>query len=227
MAITTVNETSRELLTLLLKGIWFYIGNYVMTGALLGALFFCLKLMSLFVEIEIHIKSPKEVYEATWVRSKPASEAFTPIRTVQAEVIEETAPYIGMINLSKEQLKEVAKFYARKHGIDEDIFLRLIHRESSWKITVVSNKGATGLAQLMPGTAEESCGLVKADLINPHHNLDCGAKYLAEQLDTFGDIKLAVAAYNAGPDAVKRYGNSVPPYKETQKYVAYILQQEV
>lgn len=113
---------------------------------------------------------------------------------------------------------EVAKAAARKHGVPEDVFLRLVQQESGWNSGAVSVKGATGLAQLMPGTADR----LGVDINDPGENLEGGARYLRMMYDRFGTWKLALAAYNAGPQAVEKHGG-VPPYDETQNYVLAIL----
>lgn len=107
---------------------------------------------------------------------------------------------------------------ARRHGVPENLFARLVQQESAWNPRARSHKGAIGLAQLMPGTAK-SLGV---NPNNPAENLDGGAKYLRRQYERFGSWRLALAAYNAGPAAVARHGG-VPPYKETQGYVKSIL----
>ncbi|MRU16936.1 lytic transglycosylase domain-containing protein [Roseovarius sp. A21] len=112
---------------------------------------------------------------------------------------------------------QMAKDAARRHGVPQDLFLRLVQQESGWKPAVRSHKGAIGLAQLMPGTARK-LGVNPHD---PYENLDGGARYLATQYRTFRSWRLALAAYNAGPGAVKKYGG-VPPYKETRNYVRII-----
>lgn len=112
----------------------------------------------------------------------------------------------------------VAKAMAAKHGIPEDLFLRLIQQESGWNPGAVSHKGASGLAQLMPGTAQK----LGVNIDDPHENLEGGARYLRMMYDKFGTWKLALAAYNAGPGAVEEHGG-VPPYAETQNYVKAIL----
>ena len=112
----------------------------------------------------------------------------------------------------------VAQDVARRHGIPEDLFARLVQQESGWNPAAVSHKGALGLAQLMPGTAAR-LGVNPAD---PHQNLEGGARYLKRQYERFGDWRLALAAYNAGPEAVARHGG-VPPYAETMGYVKAIL----
>ncbi len=111
-----------------------------------------------------------------------------------------------------------AKAMARKHGIPENIFLRLVQQESGWNPGARSNKGATGLAQLMPGTAQR----LGVDPHDPQQNLEGGARYLRMMYNRFGNWRLALAAYNAGPEAVAKHGG-VPPYQETRQYVLAIL----
>ena len=111
-----------------------------------------------------------------------------------------------------------AKVVAAKHGIPEDLFLRLVQQESGWNPGAVSHKGATGLAQLMPGTAR-SLGV---DINDPKQNLEGGARYLRMMYDKFGSWRLALAAYNAGPGAVEKHGG-IPPFAETKNYVKAIL----
>lgn len=113
---------------------------------------------------------------------------------------------------------EMARMIAIEEGVDPDLFLRLVGAESSFNPDAVSSKGATGLAQLMPDTAAE----LGVDPTDPIQNLRGGARYLRQQLDEFGDPVLALAAYNAGPGNVRKYGG-IPPFEETQNYVAKIM----
>ncbi|MCV6596100.1 MAG: lytic transglycosylase domain-containing protein [Mangrovicoccus sp.] len=116
------------------------------------------------------------------------------------------------------QYLDMAKQAARRHGVPEELFVRLVQQESAWNAKAKSPKGAIGLAQLMPQTAR-SLG------VNPHdpkQNLEGGARYLKQQYRTFKSWRLALAAYNAGPGAVKKH-NGVPPYRETQNYVRRIM----
>ncbi|MBW3560998.1 MAG: lytic transglycosylase domain-containing protein [Actinobacteria bacterium] len=107
---------------------------------------------------------------------------------------------------------------ASQVGIDPRLFAALVWAESSFHPGAVSHVGAMGLAQLMPGTA----AALGVDPTHPLQNLAGGARYLAQQYATFGSIDLALAAYNAGPGAVHRYGG-IPPYAETQYYVLAVL----
>ena len=109
---------------------------------------------------------------------------------------------------------------ATKYGIDPKLLTALVKQESGFDPNARSGTGAVGLTQLMPATA---AALGVADPTDPVQSLDGGARYLREQLDTFGgDSAKALAAYNAGPGAVQKYGG-VPPYAETQNYVSTIL----
>ena len=110
-----------------------------------------------------------------------------------------------------------AQAAARKAGIPENLVLRLVQQESGWNHGARSHKGAMGLAQLMPGTAAK-LGVNPRD---PIQNLEGGARYLRMMYNQFGDWRLALAAYNAGPGAVAKYGG-IPPYRETRNYVRII-----
>ena len=105
---------------------------------------------------------------------------------------------------------------ASKHGVDPALLAGLVKQESNFDPNAGSPAGAQGLTQLMPATA---ASLGVTNVHDPVQALDGGAKYLRQQLDRFdGDVARALAAYNAGPGAVERFGG-VPPYAETQEYV--------
>ena len=109
---------------------------------------------------------------------------------------------------------------ARRHELDPALLTAVVGQESGFRQRAISGAGAMGLMQLMPETARE---LGVRDPFDPAQNLDGGAKYLRGLIDRYhGRLDLALAAYNAGPGAVDRYGG-VPPYRETQNYVANIL----
>ncbi|KEO61208.1 hypothetical protein DT23_09900 [Thioclava indica] len=116
------------------------------------------------------------------------------------------------------QYLSIAKAAAARHSIPENLFLRLVQQESGWNPRARSHAGAHGLAQLMPGTAAK----LGVDPNDPAQNLEGGARYLRMMYDRFGSWRLALAAYNAGPEAVAKH-NGVPPYRETKNYVRVIL----
>lgn len=116
------------------------------------------------------------------------------------------------------KFQEMARAAARRHSVPEDLFLRLVGTESNFRPMAKSSKGAIGLAQLMPTTA----ALLGVNPHDPRQNLEGGARYLSQQYRKFGNWRLALAAYNAGPAAVEKY-RGVPPYAETRNYVRLIL----
>jgi soluble lytic murein transglycosylase-like protein len=107
---------------------------------------------------------------------------------------------------------------AARHGVPAGLLASVARAESGFNASAVSHAGALGLMQLMPGTAR-SLGVNPLD---PGQAVDGAARLLAQDLRTFGSTELALAAYNAGPDAVRRYGG-VPPYAETRAYVQRVL----
>lgn len=114
---------------------------------------------------------------------------------------------------------------AERHGLDGLLLASMVEVESSFNPQAVSYRGAVGLMQLMPATAAtlSTATLSTEELHDPELNVDRGARYLRKLLDRFdGDLELALAAYNAGPGNVRRYGG-IPPFRETQNYVQKVL----
>jgi soluble lytic murein transglycosylase-like protein len=117
-------------------------------------------------------------------------------------------------------LRALAVAAAQRHGLDPALVLAVVSVESAFQPDAVSHKGAQGLMQLMPGTARE---LGVADAMDPAQNLDGGTRYLRMLVARYGgDLGKALAAYNAGPGAVKRH-RGIPPYRETLHYVNRVL----
>ena len=116
-------------------------------------------------------------------------------------------------------LEHLTQRFARENNLSPTLVQAVMQVESGYNPRALSSKGAMGLMQLMPATARE---LGVRDPWDPAQNVAGGARYLRQQLDRFGDITLALAAYNAGPTAVTRY-KGIPPYKETQRYVQKVL----
>ena len=118
------------------------------------------------------------------------------------------------------QFDELIALHAAKHSLSADFVRAVIQAESAFNSNARSPKGAMGLMQLMPGTAAVY-GVMNA--YDPAQNIRGGVAYLKSLMTRFNnDVSLALAAYNAGPAAVEKYGNTVPPYKETRSYVARI-----
>ena len=117
-------------------------------------------------------------------------------------------------------LQPLVRQVSHETGVDELLLHAVINQESSGNRWARSPKGAMGLMQLMPATAR-GLGLTETQFYEPYPNLLGGATYLKQQLRDFGSLELALAAYNAGPEAVRRHGG-IPPYRETRNYVSRI-----
>jgi hypothetical protein len=121
---------------------------------------------------------------------------------------------------SSEEFEPIITQCSSDYGVDRSLVKAVIHAESSFNSQAVSHKGAVGLMQLMPGTAQD---LKVVNSFDPQDNIRGGVRYLRFLLDTFkGDVTLALAAYNAGLSKVARYGG-IPPYEETRNYVSRVL----
>lgn len=119
-----------------------------------------------------------------------------------------------------DEFEPIIKSLASEYGVDKSLVKAVIHAESGYNPNAVSSKGAQGLMQLMPKTAQ---GLKVGNSFDPKENIRGGIRYLRFLLDTFkGDVTLALAAYNAGLSRVSQYGG-VPPYQETRNYISKVL----
>jgi soluble lytic murein transglycosylase len=123
----------------------------------------------------------------------------------------------GVSYVSKSDIEGYVRKYSRMYNVDEHLIYAVIRVESNFNRYAKSHKGATGLMQLIPGTARD---MGVRNVFDPGQNIAGGTRYLAQQLRTFkGNLSMALAAYNAGPETVKKY-KGIPPYKETRQYVA-------
>ena len=136
--------------------------------------------------------------------------------------------FAGLRSLQKQggtnehqQIKTSIFKAAQRYDLPVNLIKGVIRAESNFQVKAVSHAGAQGLMQLMPDTARE---LGVNNPFSIEENIDGGSRYLRKMLDSFGgDLELALAAYNAGPEAVIKYGGKVPPYRETQQYVNRVL----
>ena len=135
------------------------------------------------------------------------------------------------VSPSYKQVKHHLREASNRHGIDYELLQALIATESGFDTRAVSPKGAVGLMQIIPATAErygvsgDAKTPVQKKLTDPRTNIRAGSRYLSDLISMFpGQIELALAAYNAGEGAVQRAGNRIPNYKETQNYVRTVMQ---
>ncbi|MPM20337.1 Membrane-bound lytic murein transglycosylase F [bioreactor metagenome] len=127
-----------------------------------------------------------------------------------------------VLNANQQNVVKLVEFSANQYGVDPRLALAVAKTESGLATDSISSAGAVGVMQLMPDTAR-SLGV--RNINDPRENIDGGVRYLRQMLNTFnGDVVKAVAAYNAGPEAVKNYGG-IPPYAETKSYVARVMSQ--
>ena len=152
----------------------------------------------------------------------------TPIQEAQTQKTEKEFKQIldAKVNnkkgapVSSEEINELIEEYSAKNNLDKDFVKSVVRHESGFNVNATSKCGAMGLMQLMPSTAQ---GLGVTNAYDAEQNIAGGTKYLKGLMDRFNNNKeLALAAYNAGPNAVKKYGG-IPPYKETQNYVKCIM----
>ncbi len=181
-------------------------GGAVLSGAASADVFSSKSRQTLFNSQKKLLDSRAAAQYSSSVRLKPPT-VVTPSKW-------NTPKYTGKY---RGQYLNMAKDAAQRHGVPVDLFLRLVQQESGWNPAAVSHKGAMGLAQLMPATARS----LRVDPKDPAQNLEGGARYLKQQFKTFGSWRLALAAYNAGPGAVRKY-DGIPPFKETRNYVKVI-----
>lgn len=159
----------------------------------------------------------QEIKKQTAIKEAAATKSSVPVE--KAKAADKVYSANASLPLADESLSSLITNAAKKYQVDPKLVSAVAEVESGGRQEATSAAGAVGVMQLMPDTAA-SLG------VNPYdkrENVEGGAKYLKEMLDLFGgDVKKAVAAYNAGPAAVKNYGG-VPPYKETQNYVNKVL----
>lgn len=165
---------------------------------------------------KMSIPCPKRPLVRAPAPAVPGGSASPP---APAQPVQLAAQPSASFSARQEKLKEVINKVAQNHQMDEALIHAVISVESGYQQQAISQKGAIGLMQLMPATADYL-------RVNPHDeqaNIDGGTRYLKEQLQRFHRLDLALAAYNAGPQNVIRYKEQIPPFPETQEYVRRVL----
>jgi hypothetical protein len=163
-------------------------------------------------------------------RVLPSTAYPSTVRGTAASAPPKLAAYFE-VSTGYKAVRHLLRESAKKNNVDYELLKALISTESGFNAQVVSPKGAVGLMQLIPPTAlrygvrPDANKTVEQKLTDPKINIAAGSQYLRDLIKLFpGRLDLALAAYNAGEGAVQRYGNKIPPYKETQNYVATVMQ---
>lgn len=152
----------------------------------------------------------------------PVDPRYQFLLATPTELTESGEPYTAEMLARSAQYDPIIEKEAASNLVAPDLLRAVIIVESGFNARAVSRKGAVGLMQLMPETARRYGASNRYD---PEQNVQTGARHLKSLIDRYGkDLKLALAAYNAGEKAVERYGRRVPPYKETEAYVPRVLQ---
>jgi soluble lytic murein transglycosylase-like protein len=190
------------------------------TGALLTAVLGW-KILLLLAVAALALPSWPGASQYDWIEK--FCQTIEPVRAALPGIIKvnETA----MAEIPADQgfwnLKAAVAKAADRHQVDRHLLMALVKVESGFDPQAVSPVGAKGLCQLMPRTARY---LDVSDPFDPYQNLNAGARYLAQLINQFGDLRLALAGYNAGPVKVRQYGG-VPPYGETRRFVREVLRE--
>ncbi|UZP68268.1 lytic transglycosylase domain-containing protein [Desulfovibrio mangrovi] len=162
-----------------------------------------------FAETIYYWKDPAGIYHFY----KDPPKGFVP------RVKKESSPRQSKKSLSKRQIDKLAEVFGRRHRVNADLVRAVIEVESDYDPRSISSAGAQGLMQIMPETQKD---LGVDNPFDPVENVEAGVRYLRMMLDRFKDVQLALAAYNAGPLTVEKYGG-IPPFAETRKYVIQVL----
>jgi hypothetical protein len=159
-------------------------------------------------------RQSRKLTHSTNFKYTPAPGALTHLTSLS------TNPSLGGFTTGNSEVDSYIVESSKRHSVDPLLIYSVMHQESSFKQRAMSHKGASGLMQLMPATAAR---LGVKNIWDPKQNIEGGVKYMRFLLNLFsGDVRLALAGYNAGEGAVMKYGYNVPPYNETQEYVRRI-----
>jgi len=148
--------------------------------------------------------------------------ADVPAEQVVAIEPEEVFTPVPHVEVSQEPFGDLIRAAAKRYSVDADLITSVIAAESNFNPQAISRRDARGLMQLLPATAAR---LGVKNIFDPQENIEAGTHYLSDLLVLYkNDLALALAAYNAGPDRVQRYGQRVPPFAETISYVRRVKQ---
>jgi soluble lytic murein transglycosylase-like protein len=176
----------------------------------------CIPAQAQMISLADERGNPVYVYEGPAASSMTMPAKADPAVTAPAATPAASAPASTARPTTPEELDRLVQKTAEKHRVDPRLVRAVIATESNWNATALSRKGAQGLMQLIPTTAQQ---LGVADAFDPAQNVDGGVRYLSMMLNRYyGDVPKALAAYNAGPGAVDRSGG-VPRIQETRNYV--------
>jgi soluble lytic murein transglycosylase-like protein len=183
--------------------------------------------LALAMGVSLPCEAGSDIYEyldangvLTITNAGARSAGIVPLRPTASDETRRSTRHAGarMNNIYQQQVEHAA----RVHAIDPALLHAIIAVESDTSHIAVSRKGAIGLMQVMPATGRR---FGATNLFNPEQNVDAGARYLRVLAAMFNnDLTLVLAAYNAGENAVTRFGNRIPPYPETQHYVARVIE---
>jgi len=148
-----------------------------------------------------------------------AAKSFDSVLNKKLEEVRKPSESEKTGNKDKNDLKNLIEKYSKENGLDTSLINAVIQTESAFNNDAVSHAGAQGLMQLMPFTADR---LGVDDPFDPEQNISGGTKYLKNMINRYGSVELGLAAYNAGPESVDKYGG-IPPFNETQNYVKKVL----
>ncbi len=137
-------------------------------------------------------------------------------------ILQQNFEIIPRYSVDSDDIRGLAWQSARRYHVDATLLFAIINQESRWNSDAISPKGAVGLMQIMPETGWKECGFNEEQLFNPQLNLDCGTRYFTQLFKQFGSVKLALCAYNAGPERVAQLGRC-PQFQETIRYTQNIL----
>lgn len=203
--ITKVTQRTQWWLVLLRAGLGILVfGCWTMSGQA--------KIYKYVKDGVVHYTDKPPAQAAYTIFQDASSTPIIPTKTVITKTtFAKSAPYLTFI-------QQAAKTYQ----VHPDLIRAIIKVESNYNSRAVSPKGARGLMQLMPATAER---FGVTDIFDPEENITGGVKYLRYLYNEFGEhnLELVLAGYNAGEEAVRKYGNKIPPYRETQQYVKRVL----